>query len=483
MLADDLEGLMPAILTAVAEQLGAPADAKLGDHPKERLPAIAGELVAALRADRLDAKPPSFPVWPDSSVVVEALRALKVAIYDAIEQHQLPASARQMRLIGEYFASVSEAALQAQLRLFCAMLDAIPDAVLLTDAGPRSQYLYLNRTVADNVVAMTGLPREELLGKGIFDLPFPRMFIEQIAEAYERSRRGESVTDEVQVPTPGGGRWFERHARPIFDAEGRVQAVAVASRDIDARKRAEEELAEELAFRERMVGILGHDLRNPVSAVLGLTGLMQLDEGVGEKTRERIALIAQSARRMNEMIATLLDFTHLRFRGDLHLERAPIDLGEVARDVVDELRAAHPRREIRLSAPREVRGEWDAARMAQLLCNLVANALTHGAPESAVDIELSADEAAVALSVKNQGATIPADAMARLFEPFYQLGQVGEAGQVGQAGQAEDTTLRPHGLGLGLYIVRAIVDAHGGAVEVGSADGLTSFTVRLPRHG
>jgi PAS domain S-box-containing protein len=420
-----------------------------------------------LRADRLDARPPAMRGGPDTFLVVGALRAMKLAVYDAIEQHQLQVSARQMRLIGEYFAAATEAAWRARMHLLGAMLDAIPDSVLLADADPAAHYLYLNRAAASNVATMTGLPPEALLGRSVDEVPLPRSFTEQITETWIRTRRGETVTQEIRVPTPKGERWYERLASPLFDAEGQVEAIAIASRDIDARKRAEEKLAQELAFRERMVGILGHDLRNPVSAVLGLTGLLQLEDGLSEKARERIQLIAQSARRMNEMIATLLDFTQLRFRGDLHLERAAIDLAVVVRAVVDELRAAHPNREISLSCPGDVPGEWDAGRMSQLLSNLVSNALTHGDPQSTVQVELRGDAATVALSVQNRGPTIPADCIGQLFEPFYQASQ--------------DALLRSRGLGLGLYIVRAIADAHGGSVDVGSADGLTSFTVRFTR--
>jgi PAS domain S-box-containing protein len=468
MLADELDGIRPAILTAMESQLGASANQDLLRYTKERLPAIIAELVAVLRADRLDSKPPAVPIGRDTSLVAAALRVVESAVHNAIDQRQLQVSARQMRLIGGYFSAAIEAALQARIHLFGVMFDAIPDALLLTNADPAPCYLYLNRAAGILVEGMTGLKRDALLGRGIFELPFPESFVHQVTDAWTRARRGEAVTSELLVPTPHGERWYERHANPLFDSEGRVEAIVLASRDIDARKRAEENLAHELAFRERMVGILGHDLRNPVSAVLGIAGLAQLQDGVSDKLREQLELIVQAARRMNEMITTLLDFTQLRFRGDLHLTPAPMDLADAARVVVDELRAAHPKRQIVLSSRGDVRGDWDAARLAQLISNLVANALTYGFPEAAVQVDLRVEDAVVALSVSNHGLAIPATAIPHLFEPFYQARQEGRS--------------RSRGLGLGLHIVRAIADAHGGVVDVSSDATLTTFTVRLPRR-
>src|SRR5205807_9421547 len=122
--------------------------------------------------------------------------------------------------------------------------------------------------------------------------------------------------------------------------------------------------------------------------------------------------------RMNEMIGTLLDFTRLRFRGGLPLALEPLALDELARTVVDELRAAHPRRDLRVAAAGALGGRWDRGRIAQVVSNLVGNALEHGAYESPVELALSADDGHVLLAVTNRGPTIPAGVVERLFEPF-----------------------------------------------------------------
>jgi signal transduction histidine kinase len=171
---------------------------------------------------------------------------------------------------------------------------------------------------------------------------------------------------------------------------------------------------------------------------------------------------------MSEMIGTLLDFTQLRSRGGLPLSKEPVELGVVARAVVDELRAAHPGRGICIDAKSELRGQWDAGRIAQVVSNLAGNALVHGAGEWPVELVLASEESHVVMRVTNRGPTIPDALVDRLFEPF-------------QQGPDPANAPRSRGLGLGLFIVREIVHAHGGTIEVRSRDDVTAFTVRLPR--
>jgi signal transduction histidine kinase len=167
------------------------------------------------------------------------------------------------------------------------------------------------------------------------------------------------------------------------------------------------------------------------------------------------------------MIGTLLDFTRLRFHGSLPIAPKSVALDEGLGGVVAELQAANRDREIVFSVTGDQRGQWDPGRMAQLLANLVTNALSHGARDSAVRIELAGEQDVVRLNVSNRGPTIPPASVERLFEPFQQ--------------GAENGDERPRGLGLGLFIVREIVRAHGGAIDVRSRDELTTFAVTLPR--
>jgi signal transduction histidine kinase len=260
---------------------------------------------------------------------------------------------------------------------------------------------------------------------------------------------------------PESGR---RHAPADLEIAGEMARRAA---QIVENARLHAELGQALAYRDRVMGVLGHDLRNPVSAVLSLSSTLAQRADVPERTREGLRHIHRSAERMEQMIATILDFTRLRFRGPPALAREAFELDHLVRTIVDELRAAHPGRDIALDARGELRGRWDVGRMGQVISNLVGNALTHGARESPVTVSVTSDHDSVVLAVTNRGPTIPDDALGRLFEPFWQ--------------GPEDGAARSRGLGLGLFIAQQIVKAHGGGIAVRSLDEQTTFTVRLPR--
>jgi signal transduction histidine kinase len=227
-------------------------------------------------------------------------------------------------------------------------------------------------------------------------------------------------------------------------------------------------LAQAVAFREQVMGVLGHDLRNPLSSILGLASLLQLRDELSESAREGLQRIKLAAERMHEMIKTILDFTQLRFRGPVPLSPQPMMLDAVARAIVDELQVAHPGRAIEIAVQGDLRGQWDPGRIGQVISNIVGNALTHGAGNAPVQLSLAQQGESVVLAVSNRGPTIPAEQVQHLFEPFWQAPGNGEVPRRG-------------GLGLGLFIVHEIVRAHGGAIDVRSLDGITTFTLRLPR--
>ena len=241
------------------------------------------------------------------------------------------------------------------------------------------------------------------------------------------------------------------------------------ARLLSEQRRARDELGRGVVFREQLMGILGHDLRNPLSAVYGLAERLQLDASLSLKAKERVALIKQASARMSEMIDTILDFTRIRFDDEgLPIRRSAMDLGSLCRDVVAEALAGHPGRQVSLETAGDLRGQWDRARLAQVVSNLLGNALTHGEEMQPVRLVTTADAAAVTLGVVNRGPTIPADRIEALFEPFVR-------------GAASGQDERRHGLGLGLYIAKQIVASHGGTLSARSLDGTTTFTVVLPR--
>jgi signal transduction histidine kinase len=176
--------------------------------------------------------------------------------------------------------------------------------------------------------------------------------------------------------------------------------------------------------------------------------------------------IETSAARMGNMISDILDLTRARLSGGIPLNLAPVNLPTVCRQVVEELTAAHPGRGILLETEGEGEGIWDPERLAQVVSNLVGNALEHGDLKGSVYVRCVAEPERQVLEITNPGSPIPSHQLATLFDPFRQ-------GR-GRSG-------RSRGLGLGLFIVRELVEAHGGQVSVRSTEEGTTFSVHLPR--
>ena len=227
------------------------------------------------------------------------------------------------------------------------------------------------------------------------------------------------------------------------------------------------ERTETLRLNEMFTAVLGHDLRNPLNAIL--TSARVLEQlSVDARVRATAERIQSSGTRMSRMIEDLLDLARARLAGGIPLKREPTDLGKLILPVVQEHRAAFPGRSIEVSEEGHLGGEWDSGRVAQVASNLIGNALRHGEDGAAIQVEIdgtSVDE--VVLSVANAGAIDP-QVRPHLFNPFRSTQQ--------NAGKGE-------GLGLGLYIVQQIIHAHQGDVEVRlENDNRTLFRVRLPRR-
>jgi signal transduction histidine kinase len=257
----------------------------------------------------------------------------------------------------------------------------------------------------------------------------------------------------------------------VARVEGAVKAAkAKAERERLLRKA--EALAEELRqradFEQQLIGIVSHDLRTPLSAILlGVAGLLR-GEALNERQTKSVVRIQTSAERANRMIRDLLDFTQARLAGGIHIERRAMDLHDLIRGVLDEVAATHADREIRVSRDGDGRGEWDPDRLGQIFQNLVTNALKYSPAGTPVRLETHAEDGSVVVSVHNEGPAIAPERLGTLFEPLQRA-----CGEVDKAGRS---------IGLGLYIVKQLVSAHGGTVSVEStAEAGTTFTVRLPR--
>jgi signal transduction histidine kinase len=223
---------------------------------------------------------------------------------------------------------------------------------------------------------------------------------------------------------------------------------------------------------DQVMAILGHELRNPLSAIAALARVTMAREDLPGDVRERLAQMDRAAQRSLAIIESLLDFTESRWRGALPTHPVLSEPHEIAGRVIDELRAANPDRVIALEVRNPEPFEMDPTRIEQVLSNLIGNAIAHGSADTPVEVSIDVREAEALLTVRNRGPVIPAEQIASLFQPFTQ-------GTGGQATTAE----RRRGLGLGLYIVREIVAAHGGTIAVDSHDDRgTTFLIRLPRR-
>jgi signal transduction histidine kinase len=218
-------------------------------------------------------------------------------------------------------------------------------------------------------------------------------------------------------------------------------------------------------FQLRMMGIVSHDLRNPLAAIQNGATILMKDETTDR--RAVLSRIASSAGRATAIVNDLLDVTEARSIGRIPIVRKSIDFVAVVRDCLDEIRLALPEKRIDLSSSVErAMGSWDERRIGQVITNLVGNAIRHSPPHTviAVDVRLHGD--ALAFSVHNQGQPIGKQILPSIFDPFTKGGA------------------SPDGIGLGLFIVKQIVDSHGGNVGVESTDAAgTTFTVSLPCAG
>lgn len=280
----------------------------------------------------------------------------------------------------------------------------------------------------------------------------PVVFLTAVRDTPEDARRAYALGAADYVTKP-------------FDPDVlRAKVLALVSLYTRGRREERARREEMDRLKDLFLGAIGHDLRNPLNAIVMGAKLLRIgDNGSAASRVSVVERIERSARRMNEIIDDMLHLVRDRFAGEMPLHLASTDLEAVCRPVLAEMRTLHPEREIDLDVRGDPCGVWEAAKLARIVSNLVGNALKH-AREGAVRVTIEGDAESVVLAVHNRGPAISPDVLPRLFEPFRR------------------GNTRAEGVGLGLYIVREIARAHGGKVEVRSdADEGTTFIVTLPR--
>lgn len=278
---------------------------------------------------------------------------------------------------------------------------------------------------------------------------------------------GPYLGEEIRLRKDGSTFEAEVALHAIRDPAGRPRGFVKITEDITERKRAERESEAVRRFLQDLVAVLGHDLRNPFNAISLSAGMIQTRSA--DSNVQRLATrIHDASSRGARIVGDLLDLSQAQLLGTIPLSRAAYDLALLSRQVVDEYQASHPDREIALSHQGDTSGFWDGHRLMQVLANLLANAIRHGASDRPIHVDISPGaQGFVTASVHNRGPVIPSELVPELFKPY-------------RKGTRPDTNEK--GLGVGLHIVDKIVSAHGGSVAVeSSAAGGTRFVVTLPR--
>lgn len=251
--------------------------------------------------------------------------------------------------------------------------------------------------------------------------------------------------------------WFSAATQVVQGVLERQRAVAAAQ---SAQARAQHEL------HELLTAFLGHDLRNPLSAIGGLSQLVLRREGLPEEVARRVGAIDSAVQRTNRWLETLLAFLESRSPGGLQLTKARVDLHELVRRVIREQLRTRADRPITLEPAHTQCGSWDPARVAQLLGHVLANAQSSSDGSAPVRVALRSEQDGAVLTVTSSGPALSAAAAACLFDPL---------------GPREPPELaRPRSLRLGLYMARRIAEGHGGSLEVQLHEHATVFTIRLP---
>jgi PAS domain S-box-containing protein len=310
----------------------------------------------------------------------------------------------------------------------------------------------------------TGTTLDEMKGWGWTSVHHPEHVERVVGKIARHFASGETWEDLFPLRGRDGRyRWFLSRATPIHDESGRVVRWFGTNTDVTEQRRLEE-------AREQFVGILGHDLRNPLNAIMMSAQLLLRGQELDARVASGVQRIYGAGSRMRAMVNDLLDFTRGRLGGGIPVQLQEANLEALVRSVVAETEAAYPSHTIVVSVAGEAAGRLDPDRISQVIQNLVTNAIQHGDPAQPIAVAVAGtDGDTLELRVSNRGRTIPAALLPHLFEPFRRLAEAGKETRAS--------------LGLGLFIVAEIVAAHRGTVSVTSTDQEgTSFTVRLPRR-
>ena len=324
-------------------------------------------------------------------------------------------------------------------------------------------------------LAYTGRTLEQEMGDGWAEGVHPADLDRCVAHYLEHFGRREAFEMEYRLRRHDGQyRWIFDRGVPFADESGSFAGFIGSCVDVDERRKAqdarqqqhEQQLGLARDFEKWILAVVSHDIRNPLGTIQ--LAALQLQRGVEstDTVRKLAGAVARSVARIEHIVGDLLDLSRERHGQGIPVAPRPADLRAMCRQIIDELEPmAHDRR-ITLECEVDGAGTWDEHRVLQAISNLTSNAVQHGRPGSPVRLRLTGNDERVAIEVHSEG-TIPAELVPRLFEPFRSGRPYGQ---------------RSDGLGLGLFIAKAIAVAHGGGVEVDFPGDTTIFRLVLPRR-
>ena len=342
--------------------------------------------------------------------------------------------------------------------------------VMIWRAGLDAKCDYFNETWLD----FTGRSLEQELGDGWAEGVHPDDLQRCVAHYLDHFHRHEPFEMEYRLRRHDGEyRWIFDRGVPFSDDSGAFAGFIGSCVDVDERRRAqdaqaahsEEQLALARDFEKWILAIVSHDIRTPLGNMLFAAHALQHFSQPDTPVRKNAEVIVRGVKRIEHIVGDLLDLSREREGKGISVTPKPADLGAMCREIIDELRNIARDREIRFDCEVDGRGVWDQTRVMQAISNLASNAVQHGTPGSPVRVRLTGDATQVTIEVQNDGA-IPHELLPRIFEPF-------------RSGQYHGS--RGEGLGLGLFIAKAIARAHGGGLQVDSSAGATMFRLMLPR--
>jgi two-component system CheB/CheR fusion protein len=353
-----------------------------------------------------------------------------------------------------------------QARVFETTLSSITDFAYSFDREGR--FTFANKPMLD----LWGLKLVDVIGKNFFDLDYPKALAEklqqQIQQVFQTKRK---VRDETSFTSPRGvSGYYEHIFSPVFADDGTVELVVGSTRDVTERRQMEETLKDNDRRKDEFLATLAHELRNPLAPIRSGLEIIQRNDYDRLAIGQVVNIVERQTDQIVRLVDDLLDISRIS-QGTIKLKKAKVELKtaiELALDTSREVIESSGHR-FTISLPKEpIYIDGDLTRLAQIFLNLLNNAAKYSPPESEIWLTVKPEPDDVVISVRDEGIGIPGEMLAKVFEMFIRIQKPSE--------QARG------GLGIGLSVVKKLVELHGGTVTAFSAgEGKGSeFIVRLP---